>query len=76
MLARRGLTKYRPAIRMRLNGTGELVYDQCRLRPDYVGDAAEAVQRLRNGEVIWLQQYGPLMTAVQREIRFGERETQ
>jgi len=68
MLARRGLTEYRPAIRMRLNRSGELVYNQCRLRSDFVGDVTEAVKRLRSGEVIWLQQYGPLVTAVQRAL--------
>lgn len=54
----------RYALRMWVSD-GQLHYDQLRLRIDVVDDAPTAIASLRDGQIIWLLQNGPLVTTVQ-----------
>lgn len=72
VVRRRGVMPIeRLALRM-LICDGELIYNRLQWREDFVDDADVAIKRLQAGQVVWVVQYGPLITQVQRAIE-GER---
>ena len=60
----------KPSIEMKIVG-GELRMGKVERRVGIVEDVDVAIQRLLNGEVVFLHQYGPTVTTVQQKIRIA-----
>lgn len=57
----------KPSIEMRIKN-GELVMGKAERREGIVTDADIAIQRLLQGETVYVQQYAPIVRAVQRTV--------
>lgn len=64
---------FRPAIRTRIRD-GVLVFDKILHRKDFVADVNIAVPDLLAGKTIWLVQFGPVVSQVQKTMEMVLRQ--
>lgn len=62
----------KPSIEMQIKD-GQLIMGKAALRQSVVGDVDLAVQRLLQGETVFVQQYGATVTAVQKTLEMTLR---